>query len=85
VYLEGLIRAMPELMDFPAASGRQFPGPALFLYGGASAYVQPEHADAIRERFPLARLRMVPGAGHWVYSEQPEAFLPTLTAFLGKS
>ena len=84
MYLDGLIRAMPELMDFPAANGRQFPGPALFLYGGASAYVQPEHAGAIRERFPLARLRMVAGAGHWVYAEQPEAFLLALTGFLGR-
>ncbi len=84
MHLDGLIRAMPDLMDFPSAPGRQFPGPALFIYGGASAYVQPEHAGAIRERFPLARLRMVPGAGHWVYAEQPEAFLQALIAFLGK-
>lgn len=82
--LDGLVRAMPELMDFPPAPGRQFPGPALFVYGGTSAYVQPEHAGPIRERFPLARLRMVPGAGHWVYAEQPEAFLLALTAFLGR-
>lgn len=84
MYLDGLIRAMPDLMDFPVATGRQFPGPALFLYGGASTYVLPEHAGAIRERFPMARLRMVPGAGHWVYAEQPEAFLLALNGFLGK-
>jgi pimeloyl-ACP methyl ester carboxylesterase len=84
MHLDGLIRAMPKLMDFPAVSRRQFPGPALFIYGGASEYVRPEHAGPIRERFPLARLRMVPGAGHWVYAEQPEAFLHTVTAFLGR-
>jgi esterase len=85
VYLDGLIRAMPDLLGFPAASGDQFPGPALFLHGGGSDYVQPAHASAIRERFPLARLRMVPGAGHWVYAEQREAFLRAVTAFLRKA
>lgn len=81
--LIGLERAIPDLMGFPPEANRQFPGDTLFVYGGASPYVQPEHAGPIRERFPLARMRMIPGAGHWVYAEQPEAFLGALRAFLG--
>ena len=31
---------------------------------------------------PLARLRAIPSAGHWVYADQPDAFVRTLESFL---
>jgi pimeloyl-ACP methyl ester carboxylesterase len=77
--LEG---AMDALMSFPAADGRQYPGPALFVYGTASDYVTGSHLPAIRQLFPLARLRALPNAGHWVYSEQPDTFVRALRGFL---
>jgi esterase len=81
--LAGLLRHVPELMGFPEPSpGRQFTGPALFLYGGSSDYVMPEHEAPIRRLFPYARCRVVPGAGHWVYADRPKAFLAALDAFL---
>jgi pimeloyl-ACP methyl ester carboxylesterase len=84
VNLAGLRRGMAQLLDFPEPPpGRQFTGPALFLYGGRSDYLSPLHETAIRRLFPYARRRSVPGAGHWVYAEQPEAFLRALQSFLG--
>jgi len=50
---------------------RQYHGPALFVAGGRSNYVQPEDTPLIREQFPQARLEVIPGAGHWVHVDAP--------------
>jgi esterase len=80
--LDAIAAALPVLRDFPDAGGRAFPGPAWFLYGTASAYVGQAELPAIRSLFPLARLRAVPNAGHWVQTDQPEAFLAALRPLL---
>ena len=74
---------MPHIMDFPDIEGR-FEGPTLFLSGGQSDYVQPEHRDRIRELFPRARFAKLPGAGHWLHAEKPRDFEASLRAFLDR-
>jgi esterase len=74
--------ALPAIRAFPDAHDQQFTGPALFLYGTRSDYVGARALAAIRERFPLARLRAVANAGHWVYADQPDAFIGALEGFL---
>jgi len=56
--------------------------PTLVLAGGASDYVRPEHRAAIKGHFPNARLAKLPGAGHWLHAERPEAFAETAEAML---
>ena len=79
--LDALEANMPAIMGWPAPPG-QFAGPALFLAGGGSDYVRPEHRPAIRAQFPAARIVRIPGAGHWLHAEAPEATAATLRAFL---
>jgi esterase len=74
--------ALETIADFPDPAGGQYAGPALFLYGTESDYVTQSRLPAIRDLFPHARLRAVPGAGHWLYSDQPNAFLGALRDFL---
>ncbi len=75
--------ALPDISGFPdLPAGAAYPGPTLFIAGGRSGYVRPEHEPAIRARFPEARLVRVPGAGHWVHAEQPAAMLDALGPFL---
>ena len=81
--LQALRSSMGAILGFPDSAGRQYPGPAFFIYGSDSDYVSGRHLPAIRALFPLARLRSVPGAGHWLYADQPEAFLRALRGFLG--
>jgi pimeloyl-ACP methyl ester carboxylesterase len=81
--LPAVSESLSDLMRFPLAHGRQFPGPALFVYGTESDYVTAAHLPAIRAHFPLARLRPIPNAGHWVYADRPDAFLRALETFLG--
>jgi len=80
--LPAMKESVGEIPSFPDPGGRQYPGPALFIYGTESGYVTGEHLPAIRRLFPLARLRAVAGAGHWVYSDQPDAFVRALESFL---
>jgi esterase len=83
VNLDAIIDQREELRGFPQLPPqRQYPGPALFLYGDRSDYLQPEHWPAIRDRFPFARLRPVTDAGHWVYAERPQEVLTALQGFL---
>lgn len=83
---EGLLSRLEEVFGFPLpASGREFPGPSLFIYGTASDYVGQAQMPQILRLFPLARMRPIAGAGHWVYSDQTEGFLEALQGFLASS
>lgn len=79
--LDVLERDMPKIVGFPEIEG-QFDGPVLFLSGGESDYVAPEHRDRIRELFPQARFAKLPGAGHWLHAEKPRDFESAVRTFL---
>lgn len=73
--------AIPAISGWPAVSGR-YEGPTLFVYGGKSDYVRPEHHDAITGYFPKATFAEIPEAGHWVHAERLDDFLAAVTPFL---
>jgi pimeloyl-ACP methyl ester carboxylesterase len=73
--------AVPDLEGWPAVPGI-YDGPALFVTGANSDYVQAEHRPVIREMFPRARFVVVKGAGHWVHADNPAGFLSVIEAFL---
>lgn len=79
--LDVLAAEMSGIMSFPKTSSH-FDGPALFLSGGASEYVLPEHRATIRALFPHARFAKIPGAGHWLHAEKPHEFEASLRAYL---
>lgn len=80
--LDVLGREMPKILSFPEIEGH-FDGPALFLFGGNSTYVLPEHRARIKALFPEARFAKIPGAGHWLHAEKPREFEAAVSAFLG--
>lgn len=79
--LDVLEAEMPKIMSFPDLNA-QFDGATLFISGGASDYVRPEHRSGIKTLFPKARFARIPGAGHWLHAENPRAFVETAQAFL---
>jgi pimeloyl-ACP methyl ester carboxylesterase len=81
--LEVLADQMPAIMGFPDVPGR-FDGPALFLTGGASDYVDAAHWPAITERFPQAERETIGGAGHWLHAEAPREVAEAVAAFLDR-
>lgn len=71
-----LARALDHLGDFPYKNPREvrFEKPALFVRATKSKYVPDEVIPVIGEFFPLFEMVDVE-AGHWLISENPEAFL----------
>ena len=61
-----------------------FTGPALFVRGGRSPYVQDEDWPQIQELFPVAELRTIENAGHWVHADAMEELLEITREFLGR-
>ena len=57
-------------------------GVALFVAGGRSDYLLPEHEPAIRGLFPRAHIVRIPDAGHWIHAERPQEFLEIVEEFL---
>lgn len=82
--LPALSAGMPSISAFPdELSERSYGGRSLFLGGGLSDYIRLEHHAVIARLFPKASIEMVPGVGHWIHAEAPEAFLAHLDAFFG--
>lgn len=57
--------------------------PALVVAGEEDAFIPISEAEALVRSIPGARLEKIPGAGHLVNLEQPEAFQQVLVNFLG--
>jgi pimeloyl-ACP methyl ester carboxylesterase len=80
--LDLLRRELASIGGFPEVDAT-FDGPVLWVAGEHSDYIRPEHGEAMRRLFPRTRAVTLKGAGHWVHSEQPDAFVSTLRVFLG--
>lgn len=80
--LDTLESEMPKIMSFPEIE-KSCPTKTLFLSGGASDYVLPEHRARIKELFPNATFAKIPGAGHWLHAEKPREFEAAVRVFLG--
>ncbi|MBT8409150.1 MAG: alpha/beta fold hydrolase [Alphaproteobacteria bacterium] len=81
--LDVLADEMDKIVGFPEIEGR-FEGPALFLSGSESDYVQRSHRPRIKELFPQAKFAKIPGAGHWLHAEKPREFEAALRVFLNR-
>ncbi|MDV7141983.1 alpha/beta fold hydrolase [Tropicimonas sp. TH_r6] len=79
--LDVLAEEMSKILGWPETEGR-YEGRVMFLSGGASDYVLPEHREKIRGLFPTARFVKIPGAGHWLHAEKPREFESTVAAWL---
>ncbi|MFC3615146.1 alpha/beta fold hydrolase [Lutimaribacter marinistellae] len=82
--LDQLQADMDKIIGFPQIE-RAWTGPTLFLSGGESDYVRPEHRATIRALFPKARFMKIPGAGHWLHAEKPREFEATVRAWVDLS
>ena len=62
----------------------RFQGPALALWGGEDHLVPVSHGEAYRDGFGDGRLEVIPGAGHCVHLEQPDAAAAVIGRFLSE-
>lgn len=57
-----------------AVQGEPYEGPALFVKGAESNYIQDVDWPEIRRLFPAAKLRIIADTGHWLHAERPQIF-----------
>lgn len=80
--LDTLATHYSDIMGWPFSADQQYPEPVLFIKGGASDYLQPEHQPAIMNHFPNATARVIPSCGHWLHAEKPALFNGIVERFL---
>ncbi|MCH8499345.1 MAG: alpha/beta fold hydrolase [Marinobacter sp.] len=73
-----------QLAAGPTAEG-PFEGPALFIKGADSKYIQEKHQAEVRRLFPNASLRIIPDTGHFLHAEKPEVFTALCRRFLAET
>ncbi len=61
---------------------QKFNGKTLFIKGGKSDYILPEHQSIITATFPNAKAKIIQGAGHWLHAEKTVAFNKIVIDFL---
>lgn len=71
----------PGKSDFREVSGF----PVLFLKGENSDYISERDYAEIRKMFPGAEFVIIPGAGHWIHSDNPEAVIKAFLQLAGDS
>jgi esterase len=80
--LAALIANYKEVLAAP--EGEPFEGPTLFIKGGDSDYLLPEHADRVKALFPNFRVKVIEGTGHWLHGEKPVVFNKLVKDFLDR-
>ena len=64
------------------ARAGDYGGPALVVWGRGDIVVPADHAAAVGDVLPQARLALIDAAGHLVMSERPEEFAAVVRPFL---
>lgn len=80
--LELLHRDLDRIGGFPEEPRAIFTCPVLWISGDRSNYITDAREPAMRALFPNTERLTVRDSGHWVHSEQPEAFVAALRDFL---
>lgn len=80
--LELIARDLPRISGFPTGLGGSYRGPVLWLRGEESGYVRDEHLPAMKRLFPRHELVTIPGAGHWVHTDAPDAVVAAIHGFV---
>ncbi len=75
VNLPVLASSLRGLVQDPLGADDRYDGPALFILGGRSSFVQPEDHANIRRHFPEARIEVLPESGHNPHLEAREKFV----------
>ncbi len=81
--LLALRQGLAHISGFPVLNeGDCYQGKTVFIKGALSDYIKPSYQPQIEKLFPAATLVEIANAGHWVYAQQPKAFLDALREFL---
>lgn len=81
INLAGLADNYPFLLE-AVCENIEVLTPTLFIRGGRSDYIQASDEALIRRTFPQSQIMTIEPAGHWVHSDEADAFLDITRTFL---
>jgi len=55
-------------------SNKKYTKSTLFIKGGSSDYILPEHQKLIMGQFPNAQAKIIANTGHWLHAEKAKTF-----------
>jgi pimeloyl-ACP methyl ester carboxylesterase len=78
--------ALTRGLDFDETHARlgDVAAPTLILWGGDDAWLPSSQAEGLAERIADARAEILPGCGHNVHEDCPEAAVPLIATFLAR-
>lgn len=79
-----LTRELERTGEAPIGEGDRFEGPALWVAGGKSDFMQPGDAEMIRRQFPRAQIDTFPDSGHNPHVEERIRFSQRVRRFLAE-
>ena len=68
---------------FGYSKGNVSDAETLFVRGGNSNYILPEHHSLIAEQFPNSSIQTMANSGHWLHAEEPGKLTEWLFEFIG--
>ena len=71
-----------EITRFRSDDKDRYDGPTLFIGGEKSYYKLSDDAVVIKRHFPLAEIKMIENAGHWIHHEAVAEFCESILNFL---
>lgn len=77
-----MANASPADIDGLAAAARTYPGPVLLLAGACDTWIGGDLQARHAALFANATLKIIPGAGHDMVTDNPDATLAAINAFL---
>lgn len=82
--LDDISLCYPQIMKANELPKNRTPylGQTLFIKGGDSDYILPEHKNAIAALLPNSKAKIIQGAGHWLHAEKTIAFNKIVADFI---
>jgi len=80
--LRAQLRAVSRWGHEQPATSAAHPRPVLILHGDSDRMVPPRNVDALRRLFPDAQVQVFPDSGHGVVSQNRQAVVALVDAFL---
>ncbi|MGR5133095.1 alpha/beta fold hydrolase [Vibrio alfacsensis] len=56
--------------------------PTLFVKGGDSDYLLPEHQTAVKRQFKQAKAHIIANTGHWLHAEKPAEVMRVIRKYI---
>ncbi len=78
--VKSLLKNYPETIGWKEITQTNIP--TLFVKGGNSDYLMPEHQPAVQRQFKQAKAHIIANTGHWLHAEKPSEVIRVIRNYI---